>query len=212
MKINKKYYIYLGVITILVIGVFSINLLTEKKDNINDNISLVDAIEEQDTIEEEGFYVDIKGAVKKPGVYKVTSNMIVNDLIQLAGGLSKNAYTNNINLASKLSDGMVVYVYSNKEVTTTTTTTMNIRNDVYYDNTITNTNKTSTTDTTTSSKININTASKDELMTLSGVGESKAIAIIEYRSKNKFNTIEDIMNVSGIGESAFAKIKEFITV
>ena len=57
-----------------------------------------------------------------------------------------------------------------------------------------------------------NNATKEELMTLTGVGESKAIAIIEYRSKNKFNTIEDIMNVSGIGESAFAKIKEYITV
>ena len=61
-------------------------------------------------------------------------------------------------------------------------------------------------------RVNINNASKEELMTINGIGEGKANKIIEYRSNNKFNKIEDIMNVSGIGESIFEKIKEYITV
>jgi competence protein ComEA len=203
VKFNKKYFIYLGVVAVLVIGIFSINFLSNDKQEINSNISFVDDSVETTTEDINSFYVDIKGAVKKPGVYKVSENMIVNDLIKLAGGLNKNAYTKNINLASKLKEGMVVYVYSKNEMTTT-----KILNDVKYE--VPSSNEETTT--VTNGKVNINTASKEELMTLSGVGESKAIAIIDYRSKNRFNTIEDIMNVSGIGESAFVKIKEYITV
>ena len=206
MKFNKKYFIYMGVVAVLLVGVFSINFLSNDTQEINSNISLVDDSVETTTKDINSFYVDIKGAVKKPGVYIVSEDMIVNDLIKLAGGLNKNAYTKNINLTSKLKEGMVVYVYSKNEMTTT-----KILNDVKYE-IPTNNESTPTTTIVTSGLININTASKEELMTLTGVGESKAIAIIEYRSKNKFNTIEDIMNVSGIGESAFAKIKEYITV
>ena len=67
-------------------------------------------------------------------------------------------------------------------------------------------------DSQTSSKVNINTATLEELMTLTGIGESKAISIIEYREKTPFKTIEEIKNVSGIGDSAFDKIKDHITV
>ena len=204
MKINKNYFIYVGIISVLIIGIFGINFLSNNKEEINSNIAFVDDSVVTTNKDENTFYVDIKGAVKKPGVYKVSENMIVDDLIKLAGGLSKNAYTKNINLASKLKEGMVVYVYSKNELTTTM-----IINDVKYDIPSDNTEPTSTIN---NGKVNINTASKEELMSITGVGESKAIAIIEYRNKNKFNNIEDIMNVTGIGESLFAKIKEYITV
>ncbi len=212
MKITKKHYIYFGIVLILAIGLLSINTLYNPKEELNNNISLVDTVEEVPTKSEGDFYVDIKGSVKKPGVYKVKENMIVNDLIKLAGGLSKNAYTKNINLAAKLTDGMVVYVYSKNEVTTTTNKVEIITNSpsVEYSNeTIPSTSSNSSNQ---SSLVNINIATKEQLMTVSGIGESKAIAIIDYRKTNKFNKIEDIMNVSGIGESLFAKIKSYITV
>jgi competence protein ComEA len=171
----------------------SISLVDEETTNVLESINT--------------FYVDIKGSVNKPGVYKVDDQMIVNDLIKLAGGLTKNAYTKNINLATKLKEGMVVYVYSKNELTNTTSTTT-ILNDAYYSYETT----TTSSEVKVSGKVNINTATKEELMTVSGIGESKAIAIIDYRKNNKFNSIEDIMNVSGIGESLFAKIKEYITV
>ena len=212
MKKTKKHYIYFGIVLILAIGLLSINTLYNPKEELNNNISLVDTVEEVPTKSEGDFYVDIKGSVKKPGVYKVKENMIVNDLIKLAGGLSKNAYTKNINLAAKLTDGMVVYVYSKNEVTTTTNKVEIITNSpsVEYSNeTIPSTSSNSSNQ---SSLVNINIATKEQLMTVSGIGESKAIAIIDYRKTNKFNKIEDIMNVSGIGESLFAKIKSYITV
>ena len=205
MKLDKKYYILIGIIVALIIGIFSITSMYQEK-----NTPSISLVEEETTIVEESintFYVDIKGSVNKPGVYKVDDQMIVNDLIKLAGGLTKNAYTKNINLATKLKEGMVVYVYSKNELTNTTSTTT-ILNDAYYSYEPT----TTSSEVKVSGKVNINTAAKEELMTVSGIGESKAIAIIDYRKNNKFNSIEDIMNVSGIGESLFAKIKEYITV
>jgi len=73
-------------------------------------------------------------------------------------------------------------------------------------------NNNQSTNSNTNKKININTASQEELQTLPGIGESKAKDIITYRETNKFNTIEDIKNVSGIGDALFAKIKENITI
>ena len=95
MKLDKKYYILIGIIVALIIGIFSITSMYQEKDT--PSISLVD--EETTNVLESinTFYVDIKGSVNKPGVYKVDDQMIVNDLIKLAGGLTKNAYTKNIN-------------------------------------------------------------------------------------------------------------------
>lgn len=156
------------------------------------------------------FYVDIKGAVKYPGVYLVNENNIIKDIIDLAGGLKSNATTSNLNLAEKVTSAMVITVNTKSELTTqkpSTTTTTN--------------NKTECTtriisdcgNTEENSKlVNINTASKEELMSVPNIGASKADSIIIYRSENSFKKIEDIMNVSGIGETLFVKIKDHITV
>lgn len=160
------------------------------------------------------FYVDIKGAVKKPGVYQVKSNSIVNDVIKLAGGLTSGATTKNINLSQKITNEMVIYIFKKSELTTKESIKCDTKCEpkiIEVNNCITTTTSINN-DSNENSLININTASKEELMNLSGIGESKADAIIEYRNKNKFIKIEDIMNVSGIGESAFAKIKDNITV
>ena len=210
--IKSKKVIYPFIVVILLVGVYLVNNLYDNQNTINKEVAVVDSIEPTGKIVNKNqFYVDIKGAVKRPSVYKVEEGMIVNDLIEMAGGLTKNAYTKNLNLSLKLTEGMVVYVFNKNEVSpkenkndaTCTTQVIN------YDKCITNESGSTNNN---SSLVNINTASKEELMTVTGIGESKAIAIIEYRKINRFNSIEDIKNVSGIGESLFAKIQSYITV
>ncbi len=190
---------------------------------------------ESDVIQSK-IHIDIKGAVKKPGVYELDSNLLINDAIISAGGLSKNAYTDNINLSKNLVDNMVIYIYTKSEfkklnnkndindVCQTQVTEVNEcidqglsvikTNDEQKENIVdvTNNNITGEKDEV-SNLININTASEETLMTLTGIGQSKAKAIITYRTENgPFTTIDDIKNVSGIGESIFEKIKDSITV
>ena len=162
------------------------------------------------------YKVDIKGAVKKPGVYDVDSNSRVIDVINIAGGLKSNANTNYINLSAKITDEMVIWIYTTGEISklkmeqSSSEHMIKTCNCPVVDNTTClNSNNNSNNNT----KININTATVEDLSKLNGIGESKAKNIIDYRNKNgKFNKIEDIMNVTGIGEAAYNKIKENITV
>lgn len=171
---------------------------------------------ELESITEDKYYVDIKGYVKKPGVYEVSKTSIVNDCLKLAGGLLKNADTTTINLSKPVSAAMVIYVPKKNEVIksttdkTTTTTTEIPNNAAIPDNSNTSSD---TSSATTNLKINLNTASKEELTKLSGIGEAKAQDIIDYRNTNgSFKTIEEIKNISGIGDALFAKIKDNITI
>ena len=164
-----------------------------------------------ESVQDTTFYVDIKGAVKKPGVYEVYSGDKIIDAINLAGGLTKSANTSNINLAQSLKKEMVIYIFTNAEIKNNssksscdTTCQMEV---VEVNNCADNESSSAI-----SGKVNINTASKEELMGIPNIGSSKADAIIEYRKTNKFMTIEDIMQVSGIGSSVFDKIKDYLTV
>lgn len=206
MKAKLKYIII--AIIILVALVVSYVLSLDNKDVSAENVEITKTDVANVTSK---VYVDIKGSVKKPGVYQVSADSIVWDIVNLSGGFTKNAYTKNINLSKKVKDEMVIYVFSknemlkmNENVKTDTTCTTNIIN---YDNCITTEKK-----ETNTVLVNINTASKEELMNVSGIGASKADSIIAYRIKTPFSKIEDIMNVSGIGESLFDKIKKYITV
>lgn len=163
--------------------------------------------------------VDIKGAVKNPGVYDVDSDKRVIDVIKLAGGLNKNANTNYINLSSKVKDEMVIWIYTIKEIEQfklkqdSTEYMIKSCNCPVVDNTTCLNSKDNEVKKDNDNVVNINTASLEELMSLNGLGESKAKSIIEYRDNNgKFNSIEDIMNVNGIGESLYNKIKNNIKV
>lgn len=161
--------------------------------------------------------VDIKGAVKNPGVYELAENSVVMDAINLAGGLKSTGVTTNINLSKKLTDEMVIYVFTKTEIKEQELSnqvvcevpkcdceTVNITAD--GSNTNTTNNPSSTLE-----KVSINTAGLETLMTLDGVGESKAKAIIDYRTQNGgFKTLDEIKNVSGIGDSAYEKIKDKI--
>jgi len=164
------------------------------------------------------YKVDIKGEIITPGIYTLSSNSRVIDVIEKAGGLTENADTSVINLSKKISDEMVIIIYSYAEVEDFKNTKeieelvqdkclQKDENALENDACITDSSS-----TTTLEKVSINTATLEELMTLSGIGESKAQEIINYRETNgNFNTIEEIKNVSGIGDSIFEKIKDNIT-
>ena len=140
--------------------------------------------------------VDVKGEVLNPGVIDIEEGSIVDDALKKAGGATDKANLNSINLSKKLTDEMVVYVYSIEEESV---------ENIISENSI-------NVPSTNNSLINLNTASLEELMTLNGIGEAKANRIIEYRKTNPFKTIEDIKNVDGIGDKAFEKIKDKITI
>lgn len=187
------------------------------KNNQNDKEEVVEIFKEdtkeQDTKEEENtsikkITVDIKGMVNNPGVYEVDSDSRVNDVIALAGGLKEGADTSNINLAKIVSDEMTIIVYSTEEVLEKFKQEVCICNCPYIVN-----DACIGEDNDDNNLININTASIEELTTLTGIGDVKAEAIIKYRNEvGKFKTKEEILNVDGIGESLFEKIKDDITV
>lgn len=206
------------------------NVVSEKN---NSNIKEVDDKKEDE--EKIYYYIDIKGYVNNPGVYSLEKGKRVVDAINIAGGLKKDANTSLLNLSKEISDQMVIVIYSNSEIkeyeklTETKKQEEKICNDKIINdacisnsnntnnNNANNTTKNDTTDTKTNDnktlKVNINIATKEELMTLKNVGESKALAIIEYRNKNGlFKTIDDLKNVSGIGDKLFESLKENITV
>ena len=142
---------------------------------------------------DEKIFVDVKGAVKHPGVFETTKDKRVRDLIEEAGGLLDDADTSTLNLSQKVKDQMVIYVLKHgekpKQISDGGSSSSN-------------------TDV-----ININTANKEQLMKISGVGKTKAEAIISYREKNgDFKKKEDITKVKGIGKATFEKIKDKIEV
>lgn len=220
-KYRYRKQIILGVIIFIIIGgivglciyKFKDNFKSKKKDK---DIVLEKNIIKKNSITTSKYQVDIKGEINYPGTYKVDSDLRVIDVIKLAGDLTENADTSVINLSKKITDEMVIIVYSKDQVLDFKKT-KEIEKQV-EEKCIQPTDDSIKNDacincSTNNGKININTATLDELKNLAGVGEKKAKDIITYREKNgNFNTIEDIMKVNGIGESSFAQIKENITV
>lgn len=161
--------------------------------------------------------VDIKGNVENPGVYRITDECVVEDIIKMAGILETSDLSQ-INLSKKVYDEMVIIVPSKKEITALKEEKQPyklINNECICPKLI-NDSCVSVSilpdEVNKSSKISLNTATKEELMTLPGIGESKALLIIEYRKRNRFNSIEEIMNVKGIGKSIYEKIKDNISL
>ncbi|MGX7111266.1 helix-hairpin-helix domain-containing protein [Gemella cuniculi] len=212
MKLNKEEIIlfvkqnlktivaaFICSILFVVIAVYYFNI--NKNEDYSD-INFTQQKTETKTVDNENsekddknIFVDVKGAVKNPGVYETTKEKRIKDIIEEAGGLLEDADTSNINLSQKLKDQMVIYILKkgekSKQLESNHSMENNKNNDI----------------------ININTANKEQLMKISGVGKTKAEAIIEYREKNgDFKKKEDITKVKGIGKSTFEKIKEKIEV
>ena len=140
-------------------------------------------------------YVDISGAVVRPGVYQVAEDTRLYEVIEMAGGLAEDADTDSVNRASFVEDGQKIIIPLKGEANSGAISS----------------GASSSAGITADGLVNINTASADELKTLSGIGDVTAQKIIEYRSSKAFVNIEDIMSVNGIGNGIFQKIRDRIT-
>lgn len=141
-------------------------------------------------------YVYVCGAVNAPGVYELKEGARVFEAIQLAGGLTEAAAADAVNQARVVTDGEQIRVPTVEEAQNQGA---GVAGEV--------------TEGTENNKININTAGKEELMMLTGIGEAKAESIMDYREKNgSFTSIEELMQIEGIKEGVFNKIKDDITI
>lgn len=195
MKILENKKIVIGVIIFLLLLGLTASSFALYFYNNKEKVAICDTPNEELKEVKNVIHVDLKGEVNKPGVYEVEEGAIVNDLIIMADGFTKNAYQDNINLSKKLTDEMVILVNKKgSQITNQITNSASIK-------------------TPESNLININTASITELMKLTGIGKSKAESIIKYREENgNFKTPSDITKVSGIGKNTYEKFKEHITI
>ncbi len=178
-----KYKTYIILVGILILSIVSIII-----DNINSKSKIiVNGQELQENKNDGKIAVYISGEVINPGVYYIAENQRLNDLINICGGFTEDADISDLNLAEILNDTDKIEVP--KKV-------VDIDEENYNND----------------RKININKATKEELKSLNGIGDTLAENIIEYRKDNKFNQIEDILNVNGIGDSKYNLIKEYICV
>ena len=143
------------------------------------------------------YVVHVCGQVKEPGVYELEPGSRVYQAVEMAGGFGPDAASWYLNLAQEVADGMKIQVPTEEEALAWGNSGGGLSGGQGQ----------------TETKVNLNTADEEQLMTLTGIGESRAADIIRYRQEyGPFERIEDIMNVSGIKEGAFQKIKDSITV
>ena len=193
-SLSAKAAVIGGILLILV----AVGGLFSKKEEAVEDVTVVETTvlaekTEVSMSQETIIFVDIKGAVKNPGVYQMKSGDRVKDALDAAGGLTDEADSQKVNLAQRVEDQMVIVVPKVGEEATEIP--------------VGGTSKEAAKD----GKVNINTATVEELKTLKGVGEKKAEAIIEYRKKNgSFKTKEDLMKVRGIGKKLFESFQERI--
>lgn len=148
-------------------------------------------------------FIDIEGAVKRPGVYQFTNNMRVDDAVNLAGGLNRSADRKHINLAKKLTDQQTVYIPIKGE----------IKGLPSSDNEDRKASDSSGSNSTGSGKIDLNSANAKQLESINGIGNKRAGKIVDYRkSHGNFKQISDLKNVSGIGDKFLSNIKGHVTV
>ena len=151
--------------------------------------------------EEADIYVQVSGAVQKPGVYKLPAGSRIFEAVELAGGTTPEADLASVNQAQVLSDGQMIYVYAVGEEP------RSIPGQAGQEETGESGQEAG------DGRVNLNTASMEELMTLPGIGESKAEAILSWREENGgFDSVEDIMQIPGIKEGVFSKLEDRIKV
>lgn len=193
----QKKYVKLAIILLafLLAGAFYCLSTSDKEepewDLREETEQSTERMEEAITQTEKKIYVHICGEVNKPGVYSVPEGFRVYELLELAGGATEEGAPDAMNLAGMLKDGERIVILSKEEAASLAVSESGENTGL----------------------VNLNTASIHQLMTLPGIGESKAKDIVRYREENGgFQVIEDIMKISGIKEAVFQKIRDLITV
>ncbi|MCB8697823.1 helix-hairpin-helix domain-containing protein [Streptococcus mitis] len=150
----------------------------------------------EEPLEQDLITVDVKGAVKSPGIYDLPVGSRVNDAVQKAGGLTEQADSKSLNLAQKVSDEALVYVPTKGEAAASQQTVSG-----------------TASSTSKEKKINLNKASLEELKQVKGLGGKRAQDIIDHRETNgKFKSVDELKKVSGIGAKTIEKLKDYVTV
>ena len=219
-QFNLKQKIIIGIIVaviVIVIGIYGFFTMQNEETMINLNEMLISGNEEQINQEVNeiqskdeiaNIVVHITGEVKKTGVLTLPEGARIADAIESAGGATKEADLDSINLAYILEDGQKIYIPNQKDkenneqkqyITIESGDNINVENN--------------STEKGANEKVNINIANQSELETLPGIGPSLASRIIEYREQNgKFNSVEELKNIKGIGDAKFEDLKDFATV
>ena len=187
-------------------GFFLLNPITQtpaKESNLQTEVTTVskdsldekeDGNQKEEAVEQDLITVDVKGAVKSPGIYDLPVGSRINDAIQKGGGLTDNADSKSINLAQRISDEALVYVPTKEEATSQEA-------------------QSNASSTKENKKVNLNKASLEELKQVKGLGAKRAQDIIDHRESNgKFKSVDDLKKVSGIGAKTIEKLKEYVTV
>lgn len=207
--LKKNISIIIMLVAILIIGI----VLYKKEEGTHDVQNIFDEIENninevENVVTEETkqIAVHITGEVKKSGVIYLKEGSRIIDAIEKAGGTTKNADLGKVNLAYVLQDGQKVYIPNKKN-----NASVYISEDSGQD--VIDNGNTNTKTENKRKKININTANKEELQSISGIGPALAEKIVSYRNTNgKFKKVEDLKNVNGIGESKYKNIKDSICI
>ena len=215
-KLNNTQKVILIILIALICGIIAYAVMSNNSEYEEQDILEPNTIENkienkiEDNIENEKrkIVIHITGQVKNPGLVYLDEGARIADAIKEAGGSTKDAALDKVNLAYVLEDGQKIYIPNKNEKIS----------EIQYiitdsgENVLKGTGKESNVKGGIK-KVNINSANQEELETLPGVGPALAVRIIEYRNSNgKFEKVEDVQNVKGIGDSKFTNIKEYICI
>lgn len=176
---------------------------TEETEEISDETVDTGGVQEEESLDADNIYVHVCGEVASPGVYTLRAGSRIYEAIQAAGGLTEEAAGESLNQAAEAEDGQQIYVPSKEEVIQGRTAQAD-QKEAAWSTGIQNQDD---------GKVDLNTASKEQLMTLNGIGEAKAAAIIQYREEHGgFQHTEELMEVEGIKEGTYNKIKDQIKI